>query len=199
MSKATKISTKHLHLKGQLLLAMPGMEDTRFEKTVVLICSHNDEGSMGFILNQPVASPDFSTILQELGLDDELPSKQDEQENVPIFCGGPVEQGRGFVLHTLDYSTKASARVGDLAGVTATLDALKKLAGASPPEHSLMLLGYAGWSEGQLEDEIANNGWLTMPASHSLVFETHHAMQYDTALASMGISQASLSSTAGHA
>ena len=199
MSKSEKSSGDYLDLKGHLLLAMPGMEDTRFERTVVYICSHSEEGSMGFILNQPVASPEFADILEELGLDEQVVAVKAEQRNVPVFRGGPVEQGRGFVLHSLDFSTSASARIGDLAGVTATLEALKSLAGPTPPEHSIMLLGYAGWSEGQLEEEIAKNGWLTMPATHAVVFETHHSMQYDTALAAMGINVASLSTSAGHA
>lgn len=188
-----------MDLKGHLLIAMPGMEDTRFARSVVLICSHSSDGSMGFILNQSVASPQFVEILDELDMADQAKELESQGRQVPIFRGGPVEQGRGFVVHSLDYSSSASARIGDLAAVTATLDVLRALAGPTPPEDSIMLLGYAGWSEGQLEDEIAHNGWLTIPASRKLVFQTHHTMQYDAALAELGVSEATLSASAGHA
>lgn len=178
---------------------MPGMEDTRFARAMIFMCSHSEEGSMGFILNQPVATPLFTDILQELGFDKLVSSLQKEDRQIPVFRGGPVEQGRGFVLHTLDYGNTSSSRIGDLAGVTATLEALRALAGSSPPEHSIMCLGYAGWSGGQLESEIVQNGWLTMPATHELLFKTHHTMQYDAALAAMGISEATLSTNIGHA
>ncbi|MEE9313521.1 MAG: YqgE/AlgH family protein [Rhizobiaceae bacterium] len=199
MSNKTNPSKKHLELKGHLLIAMPSMEDTRFARAIVLVCSHSEEGSMGFILNQPVSTPLFTDILEELDIEEEILDPESKNREVPIFRGGPVEQGRGFVVHSLDFSSSASARVGDLAGVTATLEALRCLAGPTPPENAIMLLGYAGWSEGQLEDEIIQNGWLTMPASRALVFETHHTMQYDAALAAMGISEATLSTNVGHA
>lgn len=189
-------STGHLNLKGQLLLAMPGMVDPRFTRSVILICSHTRQGSMGFVLNHPVTSPKFSQILKELKIPVQDP---DVLDKVAVFRGGPVEQGRGFVLHSLDYSTPASGRVGDLAGMTATLDALRRIASPNPPKAALMLLGYAGWSKGQLESEIGQNGWLTMPATRELVFETQHSMQYGAALASLGISEELLSADPGHA
>ena len=199
MSKSSKQSRSAFNLTGHLLIAMPGMEDPRFARTVILICSHTKESSMGFILNQPVASPQFGDILVELKLEEQLLILKRDERFVPVFRGGPVEQGRGFVIHSLDYSSSASTRVGDLAGVTATLDALRTLAGETPPENAIMCLGYAGWAEGQLEEEIVQNGWLTMPANRTLVFETHHSMQYDAALAAMGITEALLSPNAGHA
>ena len=154
---------------------------------------------MGFILNQPISSPSFTNVLDELGMGEQIELLLEQDRQIDMFRGGPVEQGRGFVVHTLDYSSPASARVNDLGGVTATLDALRSISGKNPPEHSIMFLGYAGWGEGQLEAEIAQNGWLTTPATQQLVFETHHTLQYDSALAALGISEATLSANAGHA
>ena len=196
MIDKTDTPDKSFNLKGQLLLAMPRMEDTRFARSVILICSHGDEGCMGFILNQPISTPKFPEILEELDID----IKSDVAgEDVQVFCGGPVEQGRGFVLHSLDYSSSSSARVDDLGAVTATLDVLRKLVSEEPPIDYIMMLGYAGWAEGQLEEEIAQNGWLTMPATRKIVFQTPHDQQYSQALSDMGISEALLSASAGHA
>jgi putative transcriptional regulator len=189
-------NAKPLRLKGQLLVAMPGMLDPRFARSVIFICAHSDDGSMGFVLNQPVASPKLSEILHELEIEVDDPKAADK---ITVFRGGPVEQGRGFVLHSQDYSTPASTRVDDLACVTATLDALRHLASDHPPEHSIMLLGYAGWSAGQLEEEILQNGWLTTPATREILFETSYAKQYEAALASLGISEELLSADSGHA
>lgn len=186
-------------LKGQLLLAMPGMEDPRFERAVVFICSHSSSGAMGFALNKPVASPSFTDILSEIGLKEEARKASDLSVAPHVFSGGPVEQGRGFVLHSLDYSTTTSSRIDDLACITATMDILRALANARGPERSIMLLGYAGWGAGQLEAEIAQNGWLTAPATRSLLFETDPEELYVAALAAIGVSVELLSADAGHA
>ena len=175
---------------------MPGMEDPRFARSVILICSHSNDGSMGFVLNQPVVSPKFSEILDELSITD---YKDDLVDTIPVFRGGPVEMGRGFVLHSLDYSTSASSRIGDLACISATLDALRSIASPTPPDHAIMMLGYAGWEAGQLEEEILQNGWLTTPATHEILFETDHSRQYAAALETMGISEELLSASSGHA
>lgn len=189
----------HLDLVGHILIAMPGMIDERFARTVILICNHDEEGSMGFVLNQPVTSPKFDEILNELKLKGANNQLINSDRDITVFRGGPVEQGRGFVLHSLDYSTPTSSRVGDLAGVTATLDALRKLCSDQPPAKALMLLGYSGWGPGQLEAEIVQNGWLSAPATPQLIFDTPSDQQYDHALAQIGVSEASLSTSAGRA
>ncbi|MEO1397597.1 MAG: YqgE/AlgH family protein [Pseudomonadota bacterium] len=189
----------YLELAGHLLIAMPGMIDDRFARSVILICNHDAEGSMGFVLNQPVESPKFEEILEELKLDDCADQLLKSGRDITVFRGGPVEQGRGFVLHSLDYSTPASSRVGDLVAVSATLDALRKLCSNEPPQNAVMLLGYSGWGPGQLESEIVNNGWLSVPATGQLIFQTATENQYDAALAEIGIDQASLSSSGGSA
>ena len=190
--------TEQMKLKGHLLVAMPSMQDPRFARSVILICAHSDEGSMGFVLNQPVASPSFSEILDELSVPDE-DIVEAKAEAIQVFRGGPVEQGRGFVLHTLDYSTSSSTRVDDLACITATMDALRRIASPEPPEGHILFLGYAGWSSGQLEEEILQNGWLTMPATREIIFNTSFEQQYEASLARLGISEELLSANPGHA
>lgn len=188
-----------LDLKGHLLIAMPGMSDPRFARTVVLVCSHTADGSMGFVINQPVRKPQFTEILKEVGLTEQAERLTETERHVQVLKGGPVEKGRGFVLHSFDFGAKSTVRVGDVACLTATLQALKQVASDTPPENTLMLLGYSGWSAGQLEQEIAENGWLTVPATAELVFETATDRLYDAALARLGVSEATLSMKPGHA
>ena len=194
--------TKEFNLKGHLLVAMPGMEDNRFSRTVIFIANHDADGAMGFILNHKVQSPTFDDILEELEVEPHFEPENEFDADLPeieVFSGGPVEQGRGFVVHSLDFNTKSSVRVGDLACVTATLEALRVLVSPARPQDYVMLLGYSGWGKGQLEQEIAQNGWLTLPASRKLLFQTDYTQMYEEALNAMGISEASLSSNAGHA
>ncbi|MDA8870759.1 YqgE/AlgH family protein [Rhizobiaceae bacterium] len=178
---------------------MPSMSDDRFARSVVLVATHSADGAMGFMLNRKVASPTFLDILDELDLVMEAARQRRQEQQVAVFSGGPVEQGRGFVIHSLDYGSPGTSRIKDLAGVTATLDVLRALSGPHPPRKSVMLLGYAGWSAGQLEQEIAANGWLTVPATEALLFDTPWKDLYEAGLAALGISEALLSSEAGRA
>ncbi len=192
--------SKPLSLKGQFLLAMPGMEDPRFARTVIFMISHSQKGAMGFVLNHPVASPTFGEVLEEIGLKDEVAILEKSSEPPPVvFRGGPVEQGRGFVVHSLDYGLATSTRIDDLAAITSTQEILRAMATGHGPEHAVMLLGYSGWGDGQLENEILSNGWLTMSATHSLLFDTPHEELYSAALHSIGVSEELLSGDAGHA
>ncbi|MEL6751522.1 MAG: YqgE/AlgH family protein [Pseudomonadota bacterium] len=190
---------KRLNLTGHFLIAMPGMGDERFQRSVVLICSHSDEGAMGFVLNQRIVSPTFLEILEELDLDMAAARHRRAETTVPVFSGGPVEQGRGFVIHSLDYGSPGTSRVGDLGGVTATLDVLRALAGPHPPEKAIMMLGYSGWGAGQLEQELADNGWLTLRATRELLYEPDPKARYAAALAALGVSEELLSASAGNA
>ena len=191
---------KPLSLTGQFLLAMPGMEDPRFARTVIFMVSHSDSGAMGFVLNHPVTSPTFGEVLEEIGLKDEA-AILDKRDDAPpqIFRGGPVEQGRGFVIHSLDYGLATSTRIDDLGAITATQEILRSMATGHGPAHAIMLLGYSGWGEGQLEEELLRNGWLTMPATRALLFDTPQDELYTAALHSMGVSEELLSGDAGHA
>ncbi len=187
-------------LEGQFLVAMPGMEDERFAESVILVVGHGSEGAMGLVVNQELADLHFSDILDELDLGDpdaviRLP---DSIRNRAVMRGGPVEKGRGFVLHSNDYESGNTYRIGEEIGLTATLDILKAMAFGPAPRRTFFALGCCGWSSGQLEQEIADNGWLTAPFSPELLFETPVEQRYDRALAILNITRASLSTEAGH-
>ncbi|NKB29140.1 MAG: YqgE/AlgH family protein [Rhodobacteraceae bacterium] len=182
-------------LTGQLLIAMPGMGDPRFEKSVVFICAHSDEGSMGLIVNKPTPELPFEALLKQLDIDVGPAARQ-----IRVHFGGPVENGRGFVLHSADYDGNDSTlKVDDDFGMTATLDILEDLARGKGPDQALLALGYAGWGPGQLEDEIIQNGWLTAEAAESLVFAPDDAAKWTGALNSLGIDPLTLSAAAGRA
>lgn len=188
-------------LEGQFLVAMPGMGDTRFEKTVIYICAHSEEGAMGFVVNRPAASPSASDFLLQLGLisETEVNDLPEHLGSHLLHTGGPVEPGRGFVLHTADYSADATLVVDGQIGLTATLEILRELATGSGPSEYLVTLGYSGWSAGQLEEEIAANGWLVCPADSSIIFSRDDEQKYARAMGILGIDPNWLSAEAGHA
>ncbi|MDF0601045.1 YqgE/AlgH family protein [Psychromarinibacter sp. C21-152] len=182
-------------LSGKLLIAMPGMGDPRFEKSVVFMCAHSDDGSMGLIVNKPAPGLEMDDLLEQL----EIP-RGEGSRGVHVHFGGPVEHGRGFVLHSGDYATQSSTlRVDDRFGMTATLDILQDMASGSGPEQRILALGYSGWGPGQLEDEIHQNGWLTCDASPEIVFAPDDGGKWAAALASLGIDPLLLSAEAGRA
>ena len=182
-------------LTGQLLVAMPQMMDPRFARSVVYVCAHSeDEGAMGFVINKLLASLTMDELLTHLKLE---PSALGRAH--PVHFGGPVEPGRGFVLHTADYREEATLIVGEEFGVTATLDILRAIGKGGGPRRSLLALGYAGWAPGQLDAEMQANGWLTVPADSDLVFDGDFAAKWQRALAKLGIDLTMLSTEAGHA
>lgn len=189
-------------LDGQFLIAMPSMEDGRFAHTVVYVCAHSEEGAMGIILNQSASNLTFADLLQQLGIIEEgdpirLPSPADR---MLVHRGGPVETGRGFVLHTDDFFIESSTLpIDDGICLTATLEILKAIAEGRGPEQALLALGYAGWAPGQLESEIQANGWLTAPADPLIIFDQDNASKWERALALIGIDAGMLSSDIGHA
>lgn len=188
-------------LRGQFLVAMPEMGDDRFRETVVYLVGHGDEGAMGLVINQSLEDMRFADILEELqlGEKDELIQLPDEVRNRKVLRGGPVQKSRGFVLHSSDYFRVGNSyEVTDDICLTATLDILKAMAFKNSPSEALFALGYCGWSPGQLENEIQGNGWLTVPFSRELLFGLPIENRYDAALASLGITRATLSATAGH-
>lgn len=187
-------------LDGQFLIAMPGMFDANFARTVIFICAHSEDGAMGFVLNRPQQLT-FPDVLLHLDILDE-----DEAIRLPtitrefqIQAGGPVETGRGFVLHSDDYLSDSSIPVSDDICLTATLDIVRAISRGEGPVRATMMLGYAGWGPGQLEAEITQNGWLTCPAREELIFDRSLDDKYDRALALMGVTAAMLSVDAGHA
>lgn len=191
-----------MSLKGQFLVAMPGMGDERFQDAVIYLVGHGDEGAMGLVVNQSLEDMRFADILEELGLGEkeEIIRLPDTVRNRAVLRGGPVQRSRGFVLHSSDYFRQDNSyAVSDEICLTATLDVLKAMAFDSEPADALFALGYCGWSPGQLEGEIKGNGWLTVPFSRDLLFETPIAQRYDAALAQLGVTRASLSAAAGNA
>lgn len=188
-------------LRGQFLVAMPEMGDDRFRETVIYLVGHGDEGAMGLVINQSLEDMKFADILEELqlGEKDELIQLPDQVRNRKVLRGGPVQKSRGFVLHSSDYFRVGNSyEVTDDICLTATLDILKAMAFKNSPSEALFALGYCGWSPGQLENEIQGNGWLTVPFSRELLFGLPIENRYDAALASLGITRATLSATAGH-
>jgi putative transcriptional regulator len=195
-----KRSASRGFLDDQFLIAMPGMKDDRFARSVIYICAHSDEGAMGLIINQtqPLRFPD---LLVQLGILNEqeairLPAPT---RDFVVRNGGPVDRSRGFVLHSDDYMVESSLPVSEDICLTATIDILRAISAGRGPRKALMALGYSGWGAGQLEHEIAENGWLTCPASMDLLFDSDIDRKYDRILASIGIDLARLSHFAGHA
>ena len=190
------------YLDGQLLVAMPGMPDERFARSVIYMCAHSNEGAMGIIINRRAQSVNFSELLIQLEViaPDEAIRLPAQAGSVPVLKGGPVDTGRGFVLHTNDYHIDNSTLPIDGAvSLTATVDILRAIAHGSGPGRAVLALGYAGWSPGQLEEELQQNGWLTCPANSSLIFDTPLELKYDLVFRKLGIDPGYLSAEAGHA
>lgn len=190
------------YLDGRLLIAMPVMGDPRFERSVIYMCAHSSEGAMGIIVNRPAGSIDFPGLLVQLDIIKEADEIKlpENAETMQVLKGGPVDTGRGFVLHSSDYFIKdATLNIDDGICLTATVDILKAIAKGTGPKHAILALGYAGWAPGQLESEIQHNGWLHCPADPELIFGEDIDGKYQRALAKLGIDLAALSNEAGHA
>ena len=200
--KSSAKSSAHGYLDGQMLIAMPAMNDERFARAVIYVCAHSSEGAMGIIVNQPAGNIKFPELLVQLEVIPaaeriELPVRA---EDVKVLKGGPVEAGRGFVLHSADFFIENSTLpIDEGICLTATLDILKAIARGKGPHNAILALGYAGWAPGQLENEIQQNGWLHCPADPELIFGDDTEAKYDKALRKIGIDPGMLSSDAGHA
>ena len=190
------------YLDGQLLVAMPVMGDPRFERSVIYLCAHSAEGAMGIMVNRPAGSIDFPQLLMQLNIidrDDQI-SLPDSAETMKVLSGGPVDTGRGFVLHSSDYFiANATLKINEGVCLTTTIDILKAIANGDGPKHAILALGYAGWRAGQLEEEIQDNGWLHCDADPELIFGDNVEDKYDLALRKIGIDPGMLSNEAGHA
>ena len=190
------------YLDGQLLVAMPVMGDPRFERSVIYLCAHSAEGAMGIMVNRPAGSIDFPQLLMQLNIikESEEIMLSGNAETMKVLSGGPVDTGRGFVLHSSDYFiANATLKINDGVCLTTTVDILKAIAKGSGPQHAILALGYAGWRPGQLESEIQDNGWLHCDADADLIFGDDVEDKYDRALRKIGIDPGMLSNEAGHA
>jgi len=190
------------YLDGQMLIATPTMQDERFNRSLIYVCAHSAEGAMGIIVNQPAPNINFPELLVQL---DVIPAAELIQlppraENLIVLKGGPVETGRGFVLHSADFFIENSTLpIDEGICLTATLDILKAIARGKGPQSAILALGYAGWAPGQLESEINNNGWLHCASDTDLLFGVDIADKYERALKKIGIMPGHLSSDVGHA
>jgi len=190
------------YLDGQMLIAMPAMNDERFERAVIYVCAHSSEGAMGIVVNQPAGNIKFPDLLVQLEV---IPAAERIQlptqaEDVKVLKGGPVETGRGFVLHSADFFIENSTLpIDEGICLTATLDILKAIARGNGPENAILALGYAGWAPGQLENEIQHNGWLHCAADPELIFGANNESKYEKAMRKIGIDLGMLSSDSGHA
>ena len=182
-------------LTGKLLIAMPGMADPRFANSVVFLCEHSEGGAMGLIVNKPTPEVDTQELLSQLGIESDT-----DAIKLDVHFGGPVDHGRGFVLHSPDYETNsATLKVTDGVGMTATLDILEDIASGKGPNKAILALGYSGWGPGQLESEFHANGWLVTDSTPEIVFHEHAEAKWIEALKAMGVDAIALSPDAGHA
>lgn len=186
--------TQPRYLSGQLLLAMPGMGDPRFERVVIAMCVHDDDGALGLVTNQPLADLSVRDLMTQLGVDPGVTPK-----DARVMSGGPVEPTRGFVLHSPDYSGQSSIAVGNLWSLTSTMDVLRDIAAGKGPRFWLSALGYTGWAPGQLDGEMRQHGWQTAPGAPDIIFATPVAARWSTAYDRLGIAVGRLSTEAGRA
>ncbi|MBI2717759.1 MAG: YqgE/AlgH family protein [Rhizobiales bacterium] len=189
------------YLDGQMLIAMPGMSDPRFDHSLIYLCVHSEGGAMGIIVNKLAPMMTFADLVSRLDITPGIAAAEGAEDvfGMPVQFGGPVEPGRGFVLHTSDYfSPESSLPVSERVALTATLDILRAMATGQGPHRALLALGYSGWAPGQLESEIQRNGWLNCEADEELLFGASQDEKYERALRKIGVDPAMLSSDAGH-
>ncbi|HXG28463.1 MAG TPA: YqgE/AlgH family protein [Nevskiales bacterium] len=182
-------------LRNQFLVAMPGMVDGNFDHTVTLLCEHTPEGAMGLVINRPTTL-DLRDMLQHMG----IPIERLDGEPIPVYWGGPVQPERGFVLHSSEAARwDSTLKLSDAISVTTSKDILVAISQGQGPAHYLVTLGYAGWSAGQLEQEILHNSWLNTPADSAIVFETPTAARWEAAARLLGVDVRLLGTDPGHA
>lgn len=182
------------YLTGHLLIAMPSLADPNFSRTVTYICEHSDEGALGIVINRPL-DMDLGSIFEQLSLE----TDDAELARQPVLHGGPVHQERGFVLHQSPEPFDSTLAVTDAIRVTTSQDILAAMANGKGPRRALVALGYAGWAAGQLEQEIGQNAWLSVPATSAIVFDTPFEARWREATRLLGVDVSALSSQAGHA
>ena len=180
---------------GQCLIAMPGIQDDRFERAVIYVCAHTAEGAMGLMINRPIKNLTFSSLLTQLNIE---PAYELSKEP-PILTGGPVDVIRGFVLHSPEYTSSATLAMNNLTSLTVTTDIVRDISKGTGPKNFLITLGYVGWGDGQLEQEIKENAWLPIDASSDLLFLLSPEKKWEFALKKMGINPLFLSSDQGKA
>ena len=201
--RKTRKSDANGYLDGQFLVAMPAMTDKRFARSVIYMCAHSVQGAMGLIVNQRAPHITFPELLGQLSIPGGGQWRgrlEPDRIDLDVHVGGPVETGRGFVLHSSDYfAADSTLPIDDGVSLTATVDILKAIASGKGPDRAILALGYAGWRPGQLESEIQANGWLHCPPDLDLLFDRDLDQKYDRAMSKIGIDPSHLVSEAGHA
>lgn len=187
---------KDFNLTGKLLLAMPNLGDPRFHKAVILVCAHDDNGAMGLTLNTEMPDVEFIDLLTELKITSDITL---DLKTFTVMQGGPVDMGRGFLLHDSAYSCEGTVPVNDDFAVSGSIDAIRGLAQGTGPKDALFMLGYAGWGAGQLEDELQDNAWIVADPTHDIIFSAKAGEKWDLAFDALGFDPAMLSSAAGRA
>jgi putative transcriptional regulator len=183
-------------LSGKLLVAMPGLDDPRFHRAVIFMCAHDEKGAMGLVINHTLPGLEFKNLVEQL----EIPSDTTVKNlYAPVMAGGPVENARGFILHSPEFRQKDTVAIGDLYAITGTIEAMKAVATGHGPEHLLFILGYAGWGAGQLDREIQDNSWLVADADPDIIFRARPEEKWELSVQKMGVDPAMLSLQPGHA
>ncbi|MCB1783501.1 MAG: YqgE/AlgH family protein [Alphaproteobacteria bacterium] len=186
------------YLTGKLLLATPAMGDPRFHRAVILMCAHDENGAMGLMVNHSLPGVAFHDLVKQLKIESDI-MIDFSALHLPVMNGGPVEAARGFLLHSIDFHREETVTVDDAYGITGTLEALKDIAAGRGPDHLLFILGYAGWSAGQLDQEIQDNAWLVVDPNPEIIFHANPDEKWPMAVRSLGIDPGMLSSLAGRA
>ena len=192
------LSVLAMNLTNHFLVAMPGMQDPHFKRGVIYVCEHNEEGAMGLVINLPIEIS-VGSMLDQIEVERLLPVNNPDSLEQQVLNGGPVAEDRGFVLHKGKGNFDSSININEEISVTTSQDILPLLGTSEAPEKFLVALGYAGWSAGQLEQELVDNSWLTMEADSDIIFETPINKRWDKAVAKLGINSANLSIEKGHA
>lgn len=194
MPQSLQYDRKHGYLTGKLLVATPYLQEQRFHHSVIYVCGHDESGAMGLIVNKPLVSVSFKDLLDQIKID-----YDNNCPDGPIHYGGPVEVGRGFVLHTVDYLAKASVTINNNFALTATLEVLKSISRCHGPRNALIALGYVSWETSKLENEIQNNDWIVIEAHEDLIFNKDQDHIWQHAMTSIGINPTHLTYDTGHA
>lgn len=186
------------YLTGKLLLAMPGISDPRFNKAVILVCSHDEKGAMGLVINHTLPGVSFEELVDQLKIKSDI-TLDASNFSLPIMSGGPVESGRGFILHSTDFKRSETMTIADLYGITGTIEALRDVLMGNKPKDMLFILGYAGWTAGQLDAELQQNSWLVVDPDPSIIFHSVVEDKWKLAIGKLGINPSIFSGMAGSA
>lgn len=173
---------------------MPAMADPRFERSVIYMCSHDESGAMGLVVSEAINQLTFASLLEQLKIDAET-----DVPEITVHSGGPVEPGRGFVLHSADFVQESTLIVSQTMALTATVDILRAIASGGGPNRFILALGYAGWGRGQLENEVTQNAWMIAEPDDEIIFNTELEQKWPRAMSMLGVDVAMLSTEAGHA